>query len=539
MNQQRLAAELKRKSEIASDDYGLLSSQGAVGFYKECEVTQIFLLNKTSSEISNYFSVINFEEHTRSEMERFITKGLQSINDTYQLGIIQRRITIEAAKRLFEGIQKGDFQLAGERCSIANNLVLLAKQFISQYYENGQPLINKIIKPNYWGDNYIIEFFDEDKSILENLSRGEIDKINGITRSCEEIKIDLSKMYDRIGNIIFQFPITLFLFDHELKDDRNSIEVTYRKHPLLSKPRELLLTTKTTRDDVLTGYNSSIISTADNNPILLELGDDYNAETTVCSLNPAIIYHRSKWNFVRNFMFSVGLIEPNAKPRTIVDRYGKTRKINIDAYMRRREITRKVKRGYRDHIRRREQEEEIIRHSGDYKVFNGNQVEVALCFLREKINSLSHKSKEICLWDPYLSVQDIIDTLYFEATGMPFRCITSDRGLGGVNNDDSKNVYEPHIKRFHSKSDNLHIKLEFRCQHSIHGYSFHDRFLISVPLDEFALPTVYSLGTSINGIGKQYHIIQKVPNPRMILGHFNKLWDELSAEDCLILKLPK
>ena len=89
-----------------------------------------------------------------------------------------------------------------------------------------------------------------------------------------------------------------------------------------------------------------------------------------------------------------------------------------------------------------------------------------------------------------------------------------------------------------SLSNNLNVRLDFRCQHGCYGYSFHDRFLILVPSDKEVLPVAYSLGSSVNGIGKQHHIIQKITNPRIILASFELLWSALKPANCRILSLP-
>lgn len=49
-------------------------------------------------------------------------------------------------------------------------------------------------------------------------------------------------------------------------------------------------------------------------------------------------------------------------------------------------------------------------------------------------------------------------------------------------------------------------------------------------------PRVWSIGTSINSLGKKHHIIQSVEHPQIIVDAFEELWDELDSEECLVWK---
>ena len=184
-------------------------------------------------------------------------------------------------------------------------------------------------------------------------------------------------------------------------------------------------------------------------------------------------------------------------------------------------------------------------HSDDYHVFKYNQKEKALNFIRTKIKQHSH-IKEICLWDPYLSAYDIMDTLYYEPTGIKFRCISSVSKANNANNAPSNSssnrgfeIFRHNNQSIFKKSNNKKINLKFLAQHDYFGWKFHDRFLIFVPSDTTKLPEVYSLGTSVNQIGMHHHIIQKVTNPREILNNFEELWKQLDNDECCVVDYPK
>ena len=142
----------------------------------------------------------------------------------------------------------------------------------------------------------------------------------------------------------------------------------------------------------------------------------------------------------------------------------------------------------------------------------------------------------VYLWDPYLSVDDLLETWYYTTVfGMPLHAITSKSARKTNHEKEEVSAWiQEQRQRIQSRSNNRGISLELRCQWGTHGYGFHDRFLMIVR--EHKTPEVWSLGTSVNSIGTSHHILQKVSHPQMVVDAFEKLWDLLSAEECLVWK---
>jgi hypothetical protein len=80
------------------------------------------------------------------------------------------------------------------------------------------------------------------------------------------------------------------------------------------------------------------------------------------------------------------------------------------------------------------------------------------------------------------------------------------------------------------------LSLEYRIRIGQAGFKFHDRFLIFPRIEE--PPLAWSLGTSVNGVGKAHHILQRVDNGRLIMDAFAELWDQLTGSRHLIWKTP-
>jgi hypothetical protein len=403
-----------------------------------------------------------------------------------------------------------------------------------------------LLKPNYWGDSYIIEFFCENKTLIKKLDEKDIDTINRDLSSTASISIDLTKIYERTENIIFQFPVTLISCVHSLKQNE-SIDVKIQTHPKIKIPLDILITAKTFTDHNVTGFFNQQTK-SDQTSITLPLGDSDNVELTIVKSNSSIMLHHSLSNYIRSISGCMHIHLPHSKPRTITTKTQQTYSIEI-AELSPWSVN------IREHdffqqINHRKIENDLLEKSGDCRVFkNGDKIQ-AYEFVKFLIQKHNQDAKEICLWDPYLSASDIIETLYFESTGRPFRCITSLEKAKQINKEnqldgaigkdiDFRQFKKNQMDYFQTHSNNLQVNLDFRCQHANYGTPFHDRFLIFVPNDAHDLPKTYSLGTSVNALGKKHHLIQKTADARLILKNFNELWDALPPNDCRIVLFPK
>jgi hypothetical protein len=79
------------------------------------------------------------------------------------------------------------------------------------------------------------------------------------------------------------------------------------------------------------------------------------------------------------------------------------------------------------------------------------------------------------------------------------------------------------------------LRFEFRARVNSSGWRFHDRFLIFPNKNHGAL--AWSLGTSVNSLGKQHHILQRVDDGQLIMDAFLELWHTLNKEEQLICKI--
>jgi hypothetical protein len=132
------------------------------------------------------------------------------------------------------------------------------------------------------------------------------------------------------------------------------------------------------------------------------------------------------------------------------------------------------------------------------------------------------------LWDPYLNAHDILETLFY--------CPYGRADLRGLTVPRAGTPEEMREELDGTQSNWRGLRLEFRASRGSAGSDFHDRFLIFPGGDQGAL--AWSLGTSVNGVGKAHHILQRVDNGRLIMDAFLDLWDSLGGPEHLIWKKP-
>jgi hypothetical protein len=166
------------------------------------------------------------------------------------------------------------------------------------------------------------------------------------------------------------------------------------------------------------------------------------------------------------------------------------------------------------------------------------------------------------LWDPYLSAEDVIHTLFHcHHKNADLRGLTSGHEpLGSRPKPTLRSLGRQFVEwiRCHSSllapppkptfadgqraafeatnSNFRGLTLEFRMKSGETGWAFHDRFLIFPKPGTGAL--AWSLGTSVNSLGRQHHIFQQVDDGEFVAEAFRVLWDQLDQRDHLIWKAP-
>lgn len=507
-----------------------LIEYGVIGFYKSCEAVQIFLVDRSDESLINFYTIFTFEEKDYSPKNKeSLTENLIHIDKNFSMGIQKHHFSLDDSIEIFYKLNNSEWG--------KNNILVKGSSFKllqNQYIHfNNSNRINNILKNSFFRSSYIFEFFEEDKSIFSYFKENpeKLEKV--IHEIYEVIPIDFSLNKDRIGNYVFQLPINLLKIKTNPNDDYTGFFIEFVWNSKLSNEIPDCVINSSIKiennflSNVLEEYNKE-------NSQLIKTGSlDNFANLAIWRLNPNLLLYNNNLRFPRKVY---GGIIPYEGTRMFYDS-GVEKHVELKGAL-------NYEKDYGRYIQivddaKSEIIEKKLEKDCSFKLYGGNR-STDVNHLKCLVNLIQrHGSNGVYLLDPYLTYEEIISTLYYSnVANVPLRAITSKKVLNNFNDDITINDVDDFIKlnqeKFESLSNNLKLNLEFRIERGEN--SFHDRFLI-FPKNSKKLekPLVYSLGASINGFGKSYHILQEIPTPKKIVKLFNDLWEKLNDEELYLV----
>lgn len=523
-------------TEYKNDEYKKLLRCKSLGFYNCCEMFSIFLTDKTNKNVYNFFTIFIFEERPALEMTtEYLTDKLIAISDKLSMGIshsVKPINQIDEIFRLLCNAENHNFVDIGEGTLQIGKLEFVPKTFVQQD-STKEILLNKVLKNNFRSGSYILEFFDVEKRCQFLLDKGSFEKIT--TEIYKIIPVDLFTVSDRIGNFIFQFPSLNVTINSRTDEKECMLDYDIQLDKRLKKDNQYQVISELIYDDNTVGFGVSECNIPKSN-IKLRVGDaSHMCRTTLMGNTEQLILARQETSFMRKAYFSMRMGTEFGKQRLI---FGENKMIkaaidvtSVDNFS----VGEPIIRLRKKHIEGRQYNrriEELVDRQEFRRYGIQSERETALKDIRKLIN-LGNNGK-VYIWDPYLSAEDLLETWYYQtALGVQLYAITSKK-IAAKSNLTLSEWMEKEAQILEAQSNNYGIKMEFRCQCNGHGYAFHDRFLMILEVEE--KPRVWSLGTSVNSLGKSHHIIQEVRHPSMIVDAFDELWSMLSDDECLIWK---
>ena len=379
-----------------------------------------------------------------------------------------------------------------------------------------------------------MEFFDIDKTVLKIWTPKELEKLTEKIHSV--IPIDLFSVSDRIGNFVFQFPslnVKSSYFTNELESEL-TYQVSFRKE--CEEDDEFILLSEGNVDDSVAAFGTKIF-TRDGCDVTFTVGDASRiCKTTIIDMKRQLILSRQDTSIIRKLSTIMEMGSQYGEQRLIYDENGSLISTLEPVYAENICVGPPIYRMRDDYIRNRQYARRVeelyaraeFRRYGRNAQANKAVIDVIALMNRVKIG-------KVYLWDPYLTVEDLLHTWYFTTSmNVKLYAITS----GEIAEKSKMSVHtwiSEQQKIMDKRSNHYGIHAELRCQWGDYGYSFHDRFLMNVRKEEDR-PQVWSLGTSINSLGDKHHIVQSVEHPQMLVDAFEELWEELSNPECLVWK---
>lgn len=560
-----------------------LIQPGVLGVFNHVEITSVLATHKPSKRTVNVLTHLVTEESTELETSPngFLPIKFSKLQD-YSFCITQHSVPLDAlAEKLNDAIQKQQWA-EKKGCLKFGTLLYQGHWFVPPAGCRPDAPVNRLLKNNFWNGSHAWEWTPEDKSVFfpffekPQLLQALSDKI------AEHLPIKLASLSDKLGNLILQVPVTCLVSDyHGTGNPQGDVICDVEWRPDVD-PRPLIFTAERWNDGRLShsskrleGGNQIILSTQESPGGVKAVIRDEEHDTLLGAIEV---------NLTNSIHLGIGVIHQSPRTFTIVprkaDEAGTVESIQVSSLQesvvgdpnRLAGYNDTQKRLYSEEMKLLRERREFIQYRSDDKDENGRLMESEQRHSRalKDVHYLidKHGKKAVWLWDPYLDAADILNTLFYnphggakmralsgaltvkkpeKPTNNKPNCLAEafaafkkcrDRSSDRKKQPSKKEqfIIKEH-KILTQKSGNLEaLNLEFRARVGNSGSAFHDRFLI-FPYAE-PTPLAWSLGISVNSLGKDHHILQKVLNAQPIADAFQDLWDDLNKPEQLVWKAP-
>jgi hypothetical protein len=558
------SAELDRaRAEVAR-----LLAPGVLGFYTHFEVTEVFAVRDEERIPFNVFSILVAEEHDGvSEQGPFYLGERIRLNSLrgWMFGIQRCLRPGSQITKAFE-----HFQCAEEWCPSGERLHVGAlmpapTQFVPPDSTESVPW-NNVLKNNFWSGSHIVEWIDPEKTTVKSLFE-EPPRLQELSEAIQKhVPLRLASLSDRLGNVVVQVPGSVLVANFAKGRNGEAI-VSVRWHPKAT-PRPLRATCAMQFDNTISAYASGTLKGSD---LTLPMQDAQGTLRGVLwdDQYQVIVAATASTGFINTIGLNMHIADPEPRVFTIRNPDGSEERCRVGLWTsaynavgapapdRGEKWTHR--RIYRDEAVRLAQSRRFVQ----YDPLPGQQDvehDKALKDIRALINQYGEKGA--CLWDPYLSADDILRTLFYcSHDNSILRALTAGQEYpsGSIPKPTLASLrsqlmewlrqafWKPRLKPSFAErqrtvldaanSNFRGLRLEYRIKTGSAGWPFHDRFLI-FPGEEGAGARAWSLGTSVNSLGKRHHILQQVDDGQLVMDAFNRLWDELGQSQHLVWRVP-
>jgi len=530
-----------------------LLTHGLIGTYTHFEATEIFVSRGKNAAAENVLTVLVAEDRKPDGTEAPPYLGdrikLQSLDD-WNFGIKRyTRPISELIATLDKLKETGVWEGSGEPLKFGT-LHEVPLQFVPPDSTEPVPW-NRVLKSNFWNGSHVVEWSDKKKNALEVLFQSPhlLQELAG--KVLERVPIDLAGLSDRLGNLIVQLPVTAIMSKFApLRTGEWLVSIAW--HPNVEQ-RRLRAVCFSDFDGIAESFVSAPVQ---------------SPETKLTATGSKGLHRAFLWDEQNDVLLAVwgptgfidsasfNMMTPDNEPRTLAYTAADGSKVSFRIGLSNNHGRFPVgdtsgdetggqtrKRLYREQEEALKRDKVFVQYQPDL-AGREQAREQAIRDVRFLINRYGQFGA--WLWDPYLGAYDVINTLFWSGHwGADLRALTAAReppACGKTDGEPSGNTAKgDFVNRQRGILESVEsnwrgLCLEFRARHGQAGWGFHDRFLIFPQQRDAAL--AWSLGTSVNSLGSEHHIIQKVTDGELVKGAFERLWEQLADAEHLIWKKP-
>lgn len=555
-------------------DFDLLTKPGLAGLFDHFEFIEIVRYQDGYSQPTNVFTIGVAIENGKPQSAKFLNNerirlaGLKG----YNFGICRSVLTIASLRKALDTYFRTNVWRPGEPIVSVGELKPIAKCFLPPNAAT-EISLNRALKNNFFNGSYALELFDVDKPSQDMFQKMPEALLDLSARISEIVPIQIGSLSDRLGNIIIQFPIDAIRARFRTDEAKFQVEVAW--HPKIDQ-RELIAMAQVDHDQSLASFGQGVLRSG-----LVTLAGDPGYGTLNGFVwdpeNQIILAATGELAFIKTMSLDIAARshEPRTIPSSVEDTIASER-IMLSSQPRSSIVGNDPSVSISEPIRKRIYADELAalarrRKFLQYAAYPRSGIsdrERALTDVRSLI--ASHGAYGAWLWDPFLAPQDILDTLFHNPTfGAQMRALTAlkkqkedkpeqpsqlrssglnkslrilktsvNQGSGRRTSVGKIELVSSYRKELTSLPGNfLGLNIEYRSAHGPRGWDFHDRFLI-FPKSRDEPAKAWSLGTSVNSLGKSHHILQQADNAQLIADAFQSLWDAVDHPHNLLWKWP-
>jgi hypothetical protein len=536
---------------------------GVVGTYTHFEATEVFVTIGQDKQPRNIFTLIVAEDRDGQQPEPLKILNperikLKSLPD-WTFGVARYTRPIGELSPALAAMTGSKMLATSGKHLLVGEVRDLPEQFVPPDFGSPVPW-NKVLKNNFWNGSYVFEWSDAEKRALQPLFDESLRVQELSSEVSKYVPMALAALSDRLGNLAVQLPVTAIMsqFGKLRATGAFTVDVAWRPGV---PPRDLRASVELEFDGTVSGYASAPV-VLPQTVLPVQPGFGLYRGAIWDDLNQALLAVSGPGAFINAIGFNMHTISSEPRTFSITETDGSTKAHRVGVQFANTSVigdprtddngghTRK--RMYQDQLERLTAERVFVQ----YKPQPGaDEHEKALGDLRMLIRQ--HGKDGVWLWDPYLTARDILETLFHcpyantDLRGLTGALVPpSETNPGGLLSS-IKRWFARWLRKSRGKRDFvetqratleavdsnwLGLRLEYRVRRGPVGFGFHDRFLIFPRADDAAL--VWSLGTSVNGMGKEHHILQRVDNGELVKHAFEELWDQLDQPKHLVWRMP-
>ena len=542
-------------------DLHTLIDCGVLNSCNYAEVVQVILLRKKDNVCLNYFTHVLFSSgFSEEESSVFLTDRPISINSEYKVLITKEKIARDSVLDILQNAAESQTWEWKEDKALLDDVFPMDLQFIPETDPTGSKTSDSTLVPielalygsNFSGGYYLCELFSAktvlDKSLSTDDNRKIQDEINKA-----KIGFNLESLFDRIGNIVCKIPMDIIRHKPVKLSPERGIAGRFILENSCTEPLECVL-------QIILESDHTIIETRVEEMVFSEKGEireysidpnRYSNRIILSDKKSGIIYYSAvrDYSFGSNYYAMITPpqfgIQSSLKRIIVIDGQDKeielTNIAGIGEVSIEKEIFEIEKRQHK-WMTEYEYKHHFFRSFVVGQENEAIQTVIDICNDRDLFWDL----EEVWLVDPYLSADDILKTVvYCGKYGISIKCLTHIAAINGnretrtETTTEGESLFETTVSRYNGILKNAlgkqtDLKLEYRTVAGMTGISFHDRYLIlKCGLNK---SRAWSLGISVNSLGKSHHIIQIVQSPMDVIDTIDTIWNQSLREECLIFK---